>query len=475
MGKRSAVVEVLVGNMGSIRREIRPSMQREDQPTMATKLEHIAAKARCEPNLRFTSLAHHITRERVLKNLQQIPRRSAAGVDGQNVGEAKESFANWIGPMLDSIHRQGYRAPNIRRVYIPKPGKTEKRPLGVPTVSDRALQRSTAEVLSAIYEQDFLPCSFGGRPGLGAHHALATLNEVIAGGKIGWVLEADLKNFFGSLDHDWVLRFVEHRVGDPRLVNLIRRWLKAGVLEDGAVYPSEAGTPQGGSISVLLSNLYLHYVLDLWFERVVKCRLRGEARLVRYIDDFVLCFQYRSDALRVEDALRHRLGKFGLTLEPTKTKLVEFGRFAQRHAGKRGGRKRPETIYFLGLTLYCTRNRRGNFKVGMRTEKSRLRRSLLSLQELMRQIRHHQIGEQVSEINTALRGHYAYYGVAGNIRALFKVYRTVERYWCKMLRSRSRAGSRLTWEAFNQIKQRIPLLRPKLRLPYRELQALAVL
>ena len=226
---------------------------------------------------------------------------------------------------------------------------------------------------------------------------------------------------------------------------------------------------------MLLSNLYLHYVLDLWFERVVTCRLRGEARLVRYIDDFVICFQYRSDALRVQDALRRRLGKFGLTLEPTKTKLVEFGRFAQRHAGKRGGRKRPETIYFLGLTLYCTRNRKGNFKVGMRTEKSRLRRSLLSLQELMRQIRHHQIGEQVSAINAVLRGHYAYYGIAGNIRALFKVYRAVERYWHEMLRSRSRAGSHLTWDAFNQIKKRIPLLRPKLRLPYREMQALAVL
>jgi len=217
---------------------------------------------------------------------------------------AKESFEEWIGPMLDSIHRQGYRAPNIRRVYIPKPGKTEKRPLGVPTVSDRALQRSAAEVLSAIYEQDFLPCSFGGRPRLSAHHALATLNEVIAGGMTGWVLEADLKNFFGSLDHDWVLRFVEHRVGDPRLISLIRRWLKAGVLEDRVVSPSEEGTPQGGSISVLLSNLYLHHTLDLWFERVVKCRLRGEAHLVRYIDDFVICFQYRSDALRVQDALR---------------------------------------------------------------------------------------------------------------------------------------------------------------------------
>jgi RNA-directed DNA polymerase len=475
MGKRSAAVELLLGNMGSMQRETRPSMQREDQPTMAPKLEQIAAKARCEPNLRFTSLAHHITRERVRKNLLQIPKRSAAGVDGQKVEEAKESFEYWIEPMLESIHRQGYKAPNIRRVYIPKPGKTEQRPLGVPTVSDRALQRSTAEVLAAIYEQDFLPCSFGGRPGLSAHHALATLNEVVAGGKISWVLEADLKNFFGSLDHDWVLRFVEHRVGDPRLINLIRRWLKAGVLEDGAVHTSEAGTPQGGSISVLLSNLYLHYVLDLWFERVVKCRLRGEARLVRYIDDFVICFQYRSDALRVQDALRRRLGKFGLTLEPTKTKLVEFGRFAQRHAGKRGGRKRPETIYFLGLTLYCTRNRKGNFKVGMRTEKSRLRRSLLSLQELMRQIRHHQIDEQVGAINAVLRGHYAYYGVAGNIRALFKVYRAVERYWNKMLRSRSRAGSRLTWDTFNQIKQRTPLLRPKLRLPYREMQALAVL
>ena len=225
---------------------------------------------------------------------------------------------------------------------------------------------------------------------------------------------SDLVHTIPVLNHDWVLRFVALRVGDPRLISLIRRWLKAGVLEDGQVHPSEEGTPQGGSISVLLSNLYLHFVLDLWFERVVKSRLRGEARLVRYIDDFVICFQYRSDAIRVQDALRFRLGKFGLTLEPTKSKLVEFGRFAQRHAGKHG-RKRPETIYFLGLTLYCTRNLKGNFKVGMRTEKSRLRRSLLSLQELTRRIRHHKIGDQVGEINAFLRGHYAYYGVAGNL------------------------------------------------------------
>jgi group II intron reverse transcriptase/maturase len=375
--------------------------------------------------------------------------------------------------MLQSVHQQGYKAPPIRRVYIPKPGKQEKRPLGVPCVSDRALQRSTSEVLSAIYEQDFLPCSFGGRPGRGAHNALSTLNEVIAGKKVGWVLEADLKNFFGSLDHGWLLRFVEHRVGDPRMISLIRRWLKAGILKEDEIHPNEEGTPQGGSISVLLSNLYLHYVLDLWFERVVKPRLRGEAYLVRYIDDFVVCFQYREDAIRFQNVLRRRLEKFSLVLEPTKTKLVEFGRFAARHACKRG-RRRPETIYFLGFTLYCTRNQKGNFKVGFRTEKSRLQRSLANLSDLMRRIRHLPVGVQAVNLNRVLRGHYGYYGIAGNFRALQKVHRFVERYWRKMLNSRSREGS-VTWEIFHEIKERFPLQRPRLKLNYVEFQSFAVL
>ena len=307
---------------------------------METGLEQIAEKARGDAKLQFTSLAHHITRERVWKNLQQIPYKSAPGTDGQSVTEAKENFEVWIEPMLQSIHRREYKAPSIRRVYIPKPGKQEKRPLGVPCVSDRALQRTTSQVLSAIYEQDFLDCSFGGRPGRGAHNAVATLNEIIAGRKVGWVLEADLKNFFGSLDHEWVMRFVEYRVGDPRVLNLIKRWLKACILEEKVVHPSEEGLPQGGSISVLLSNLYLHYVLDLWFEKAIKPRMEGEAYLVRYLDDFVVCFQYRSDAVRFQEVLSKRLQKFALTLEPSKTKLMEFGRFAQKYAGKRG-RKRP--------------------------------------------------------------------------------------------------------------------------------------
>jgi group II intron reverse transcriptase/maturase len=335
--------------------------------------------------------------------------------------------------------RNFYRAPDIRRMHIPKPGKQEMRPLGVPTVADRALQRSAAQVPSAIYEQDFMPCSFGGRPERNAHQALATLNEVVAGRKDSWMLEADLKNFFGSLNHDWLLRFVEHRVGDPRTIGPIRRWLKAGVLEDGKVHRSEEGTPQGGSIGVLLSNVYLHYVLDLWFEREVKRRLQGKAYLVRYIDDLAICFQYESDARRVQDVWRKRLEKCGLALEPNKTKLAAFGRFAQRDAGK-CGRKRPETIDFLGFTLYCTQNLKGGFKVGMRTEKSRLRRSLANLQDLMRQARHRSIREQVEKLNRVLRGHYAYDGIAGNFQALLQVHRGVERYWRKMLSSRSRSG-----------------------------------
>ena len=439
---------------------------------MSPGLERIAAKARQEPKLCFTSLAHHIDAERLWRNLCHVPCHTAPGSDGQTVDELKQDFAAWSAATLRALHTQGYRPPPVRRTYIPKPGKHELRPLGVPCIGDRVLQRSVADVLTAIYEQDFLPCSFGGRPGLGAHHALATLHEVIAGKPVSWLYEADLRNFFGSLDHEWLLRFVHHRIGDPRLVRLIRRWLKAGVLEDGSIEPSEEGVPQGGSISVVLSNLYLHYVLDLWFERVVKPRLQGEAYLIRYIDDFVVCFQYQTDAQRFEQALVKRLAKFALVLEPTKTRLVAFGRFAERDAKRQG--KRLETLTFLGLTLYCTRNRRGNFKVGWRTDKTRLRRSLAKFHQLLQIIRHEPLKEQAEQINQGLRGHYVYYGIAGNVGSLLGVYRHVERYWREMLSSRSQKG-KVRWEVFLAIKRKYPLQRPKLSLPYTRLKQYAVL
>ncbi len=439
---------------------------------MTTGLERVAAKARSDANLRFTNLAHHINKEMVWDCLQHIPNNSAPGVDGLDVKAVKEDFEKWSDDVIVAVHRQGYQPPPVRRVYIPKPGKAEKRPLGVPCIADRALQRSVATVLSQIYEQDFLRCSFGGRPNLSAHHALCTLNEIIAGKKIGWVYEADLKNFFGSLDHGWLLRFVEHRVGDPRILSLVHRWIKAGILDNGQLMPSEEGTPQAGSISVLLSNIYLHYALDLWFEKIVKPRMRGECYLIRYLDDFVVCFQYRSDALNFQAVLTPRLARFCLQLEPSKTKLVEFGRFSQRHALERGTKQ--ATIYFLGFTHFCTRNRKGNFQVARKTEKARLRRSFAKVSELALGNRHWSLKDQAKALNQYLRGHYAYYGIGGNQAALHKVHRHAEKWWHRALNKRCWKG-KVDWDKFQKIKTSFPLQRPKLHIPYMRMQQYAVL
>lgn len=310
------------------------------------------------------------------------------------------------------------------------------------------------------------------RPKLSAHHALCTLNEIIAGKKVSWIYEADLKNFFGSLNHGWLIRFVEHRVGDPRIISLVQRWLKAGVLDKDEFIPSEEGTPQGGSISVLLSNVYLHYLLDLWFEKVVRPKMRGECYLVRYLDDFVTCFQYWSDAIRFQDALSKRLAKFSLSLEPNKTKLVEFGRFSQRHSKERA--RKQETICFLGFTHFCTRNRKGNFQVARKTEKSRLRRTLTKLGELTKEKRHWSLKDQAAEINQILRGHYAYYGLGGNIGTLHKVHRAAESRWRRALNKRCWKGG-VDWERFQKIKTNFPLQRPKLSIPYAQMKRYAVL
>jgi len=439
---------------------------------MKTGLEGVAAKAREERKLVFTSLAHHVTRDLIKESLEHTPLNSAVGIDGISVGTARETFDQWVDDMITSIHRQSYKAPAVRRVWIPKPGKEEKRPIGVPSVADRALQRSVATVLNAIYEEDFLNCSFGGRPGRGQHNALTTIDEIIGNKKVNWVFEADLKNFFGSLDHGWLLRFVEHRVGDPRILSLIRKWLKAGVMEDGEYEKSEVGTPQGGSISVLLSNLYLHYVLDLWFERAIKPRLDGECYLVRYIDDFIVCFQHKRDAERFIDVLGKRLAKFSLTLEPNKTRLIEFGKYAERNAKAKG--RKPDTLYFLGFTHYCTTSRKGRFMVGRKTEKNRLRRSMNNLQNRIREARHWNVGVQIERINRTLRGHYNYYGMGGNYQSLAKVYNLAVVFLKKMLSSRSRKGN-ITWELFDKIREKHPISQPYIKIPYTEFKDYAML
>jgi group II intron reverse transcriptase/maturase len=439
---------------------------------MKTGLQRLADKAKSDKKLRFTSILHHLTPELIKTSLARQARRTGTGVDGMNRDEALKTFESWQLPTLTSIHRGGYHAPPVRRVWIPKPGKEEKRPIGVPTVIDRAVQRSVASILETIYEQDFLPNSFGGRPALSAHHALMSLSHVLTGEKVRCVLECDLKNFFGSLDHGWVERFISHRIGDPRVLALIRKWLKAGVMEAGEIQNSDVGTPQGGSISVLISNVYLHYVLDLWFEKIVKKSLRGKAFLVRYLDDFVIAFENETDARRVHTALIERLKKFSLELEPTKTRMLPFGRLALWQSENRT-KKKPETFSFLGFTICCARSRNGSFMVRFLTERKRLYRALSKLTELLKRIYHQAISEQIKQINQVLRGHYLYYGVGGNGHSLKKVHRHVKVVWRKCLSRRSQRGA-VSWLRYAKILKAFPLQEPRLSLPYTKQKTLVV-
>ena len=444
-------------------------MQGKENVVMETGLERIAAKAQANAKLRFTSIAHHVTKELILKSLYEIPRSSTAGIDGVDVEAARGTFSDWCPGMIEKIHQKGYHPPPVRRVFIPKPGKSEPRPIGVPAITDRSLQKAVATVLTPIYEADFLPCSFGGRPGRSAHQAIATLKEAIHSRKVSWIYEADLKNFFGSLSHEWVMQFVEQRVGDPRMLSLIKRWLKAGVVDRGEFEEVDAGTPQGGPISVLISNIYLHFVLDLWIEKVVRPRMRGEMYYVRYLDDFVLCFQYRDDAMKIAEVLPKRLAKFELLLEPTKTKLIEFGCFA-----KGRDNMKLETFAFLGFVFHRGLSRKGYPIICFKTEKKRLQRSFMKMKETLQKNRHLPLEKQIWAINAFLAGHYRYYGVSSNVTSLIRIYRFVYRYWRKVLSSRSQNGY-LSWDKYAKIMKLYPILKPRIYLSYEQMSRMASL
>ena len=470
MGKRLANIDPVLWKHGPLYNEgIRPLYKERNDLAMLTGIERIAEKSRNDKKLQFTSLAHHLTPALLEKSLMQIANSSTPGIDGEEVKAAKASFNTWAEEMIQSVHRQSYRPPPAKRVYIDKIGKKEKRPIAMPTVKDKALQRAIMSLLNAIYEQDFLDCSFGGRENRGAHNALVTLRTAIQCKKVNWVYEADLKNFFGSLDHDDVKRFLLHRVGDPRIIALLMRWMKVGVMENETRRASTQGVPQGGPISVLISNMYLHYVLDLWIEKVVKPRMQGEVYYVRYLDDFILCFQYHEDAKRFQSVIENRLKKFSLFLEPSKTQLVRFGRFAQKNKEIDGGK--PETLYFLGFTLYCGVNRNGKFKLGWKTEKTRLRRSFTHITNLLKRIRHHSLRDQQQAINRVLRGHYQYYGVYDNGKSIKRFHYHTVRSWRKWLSTRSQKG-KLNWEKFNKIQKHYPLVMPRIARSYDDMKRL---
>jgi len=408
----------------------------------------------------FTSLNHHLCLEWLYEAFLRTRRDGAPGVDGQTAATYEADLRGNLKSLLDRAKSGTYRAPPVRRVHIPKGTGTETRPIGIPTFEDKVLQRSVVMVLEAIYEQDFLDCSYGFRPGRSAHQALESLwqNLMQIGG--GWVLDVDIRKFFDTLDHAHLRNLLAQRVQDGVLQQLIGKWLNAGVLEDGEITFPDEGTPQGGVVSPLLANVYLHYVLDVWFEQEVKPCLRGRAFLIRYADDFIMGFACEEDARRVLEVLPKRFGKYGLTIHPDKTRLVPFVAPGRSERGSQEPGSRPGTFDFLGFTLRWGVSRKGNDVVVRQTSASRFGRAVRKIAEWCRRNRHRPIPEQHETLSQKLRGHDAYYGVTGNSRALGDLREAVTRIWRKWLSRRSWAG-KLSWARFKRMCENFALPPPR--------------
>jgi RNA-directed DNA polymerase len=426
---------------------------------ISPRLQRIAELARGHPEWAFTNLAHHIDLDLLQEAYRRTRQDAAVGVDGQTAAAYAANLEGNLQALLDRLHEGAYRAPPVRRVYIPKGDGRSTRPIGIPTLEDKVLQRAVAMVLEPVYEADFLDCSYGFRPGRSAHQAVATLRQEVMAMNGGWVVEVDIRSFFDDLDHSHLRSFLDRRVRDGVIRRVVHKWLKAGVLEQGAVHYPDTGTPQGGVISPLLANVYLHEVLDVWFEGEVKPRLQGRGVLVRYADDFVLVFQQERDARRVLEVLPKRFGRFGLRLHPDKTRLVWFGQPPSRQGGGQLDRPRPGSFDFLGFTHYWGKSRQGRWVVKQKTARSRFTRTVKAIRAWCRDHRHLPLAAQRAMLAQKLRGHFNYYGITGNSQALERVHLEARRAWRKWLSRRSQRG-RLSWERFRAILDRYPLPPP---------------
>jgi len=406
----------------------------------------------------LTTLAHHIDVEFLREAYRRTRKDGAPGVDQVTADQYEADLESNLRSLLDRFKSGTYRAPPVRRVHIPKEDGSKTRPIGIPTFEDKVLQRAITMVLEAVYEQDFLPCSYGFRPGRSAHQALQALWETLTEMGGGWVLELDIKSFFDSLVHEHLRSFLDQRVRDGVLRRSIDKWLKAGVMEQGMVTIPESGSPQGGVVSPLLANIYLHEVLDSWFQKQVRPRLAGRSMLIRFADDAVLAFSSERDARLVLDVLPRRFSKYGLTLHPEKTRLVPFRRPSSPSGGRRSDR--PGTFDLLGFTHFWGRSYRGFMVIKRQTARSRLRRALKQIALWCQTHRHRPVIEQHHSLNLKLRGHYGYYGITGNGRALQRFEQRVQDIWREWLNRRSQRR-RMTWDRFKKLLQRYPLLPPR--------------
>jgi group II intron reverse transcriptase/maturase len=430
------------------------------QRDLKQALARIRKAAKEDRQQRFTALWHHVYDiDRLRQAYNTLKRDASPGIDGETWESYGQTLEDRLEDLSGRLRRGGYRARPVKRAYIPK-GDGRQRPIGVTVLEDKIVQRATVEVLNAVYEVDFLGFSYGFRPGRSQHNALDAVTVAIERRKVNWVLDADIRGFFDTMDHEWVMRFVEHRVADRRVQRHIRKWLKAGILEDGAWRETEEGVPQGGSISPLLSNLYLHYALDLWVDWWRHHRARGDVIVVRYADDFIVGFQYKDDAERFHAALGERLKQFNLELSETKTRLIEFGRFACENRANRGDGK-PKTFDFLGFTHICGKTRNGKFCVKRQTMRKKLRAKLQALSAALRKRMNQRIATVGRWLAKVVSGHYQYYGVPYNYHSLHTFRWQVTRRWRQVLNRRSQKRKRrITWDRMTQIADRwLPLAR----------------
>ncbi|MBE7419475.1 MAG: group II intron reverse transcriptase/maturase [Ideonella sp.] len=464
-GAIPAAAEAVEGRLRAKGNAVAARMSRRSSRVydVGTALDGIRQTARGRRDAKFSGLLHHIYAiERLRAAYYALRRDAAAGVDGQTWhGYGIDLEVNLL-DLSDRLARGGYRPEPVRRAYIDK-ADGSKRPLGVPALEDKIVQRASAEVLGAIYEQDFIGFSYGFRPGRSAHDALDAVAVGVTARKVNWILDADTAKFFDTIDQAWLIKFVEHRVADARVIRLLKKWLHAGVLEDGQITRSELGTVQGGSISPLLANIYLHYAFDLWVEQWRGRHARGDVIVVRYADDWVAGFQHRADAEAFRRAVEQRLGQFGLKLHPDKTRLIEFGRFARDNRSRRGQGK-PETFDFLGFTHCCGKSRKGHFMVLRLTSAKRLRAKLHAVKDELRRRMHRPIAEQGPYLRAVVSGHGRYFAVPCNGARVHVFREQVARLWHRTLCRRSQA-KHLSWKRMHRIVEHW-LPRPRICHPY---------